>query len=170
MPINKISFKIGDVMRELAKHEKVPRLENAFRLVAKKIYSEFHTLGSTEILENAMGFFLHECKHPANRAIFESGIENLNSANVIQHYINDIEFFSKKGNVLQTLCFIKEALIHEDLFGEPCRMDNIERSLRDIDCHVPAVLNDLFCILQIPFTEHSDITTARSNTEVLFLK
>ena len=163
-------LRISQVMRELAKHERVPRLENAFTLAAKSIYSEFVSLGTTEVIEDSMGFFLHECKHPANRAIFESGIENLTSANAVQFYINDLEFFSKKGNVLQTLCFIKEALIHEDLFGEPCRIDRIERYLRDIDCYVPAVMNDLFCILQIPFTKHSDITTARSNTEVLFLK
>jgi hypothetical protein len=163
-------LRISQVMHELAKREPLPRLENVYRLASKAIYSEFESLGTTEVIEDSMGFFLHECKHPANRAIFESGIENLTSANVVQHYINDLSFFSKKGNVLQSLCLIKEALIHENLFGEPCNTDRIENYFRDIDCYVPAVMNDLFRILQIPFTEHSDITTARSNTEVLFLK
>jgi hypothetical protein len=161
---------ISNIMRELAKHEPLPRLENIFRLAAKAIYSEFNALGSTEVLEDSMGFFLRECKHPVNRTIFEAGVENLTSASVIEYYINDSEFFSKKGNVLQSLIFIKEAMQHHAVFNDACILDVIEKHLRDVDCYVPAVMNDLFCILRIPFTEHESTETARQNTEILFLK
>jgi hypothetical protein len=97
----------------------------------------------------------------------ETGVQNLTSSNVVQFYSNDSEFFSKKGNALQNLCFIKEALIHEDLFGEPCSFDQIEQHLRDIDCYVPELMNDMFCILGIPFSVHTDKDSARQNTEVL---
>ena len=125
---------------------------------------------TTKILEDAMSFFLHECKNPANRAMFENGIESLHSSGAVQNYINDSEFFSKKGNVLQTLCFIKEALIHEDLLDEPCSLDKTEIYLRDIDCHVPEVMNDFFQMQGIQYTKHESLDTPRPNTEVLFSK
>ena len=163
-------IKISEVMNELAKQEPLPRLENIFRLAAKAIHIEFRELGTTEVIHDSMGFFLHECKHPVNRSIFESGIENLTSDKVVQCYINDSEFFSKKGNVLQTLCFIKEALIHEDLFDEPCSIEKIEQYLRCIDCYVPAVINDFLQMQGIPYTKHQSPDTPRQNTEVLFTK
>lgn len=161
---------IGDVMRELAKHEPLPRLENIFRIAAKAIYSEFESLGTTATLEDSMGYFLRQCKHPVNRTIFDAGVENLTSSSVIEFYINDSEFFSKKGNALQSLIFIKEALKHHAVFHDICILDVLESHFRSIDVYVPVVMNDLFSILQIPFSEHTDITQARSNTEVLFLK
>ena len=162
--------KISEVMNELAKQEPLPRLENIFRLAAKAIHIEFKELGTYDVIQDSMGFFLRQCKHPVNRTIFESGIENLTSANVVQFYINDSEFFSKKGNVLQTLCFIKEALIHEDLFDEPCSLDKTEQYLREIDCFIPAVMNDFFQMQGIQYTKHESLDTPRPNTEVLFSK
>lgn len=161
---------ISNIMQELAKHEPVPRLENIFKVAAKAIYSEFEVLGTMAVLEDSMAFFLRQCKHPVNRTIFEAGVENLTSASVIQFYINDSEFFSKKGNALQSLIFIKEALQHHAVFADICILEQIEKYLRDIDCYVPAVMNDLFCILQIPFTKHESIETARPNTEILIQK
>lgn len=161
---------ISNIMRELAKHEPLPRLENVYRLAAKAIYSEFDSLGTVAVLEDSMGFFLRECKHPVNRNIFEAGVENLSSASVVDYYLNDSEFFSKKGNALQSLIFIKEAMQHHSVFSDICILDVIEKHLRDIDCYVPAVMNDLFYILRIPFTKHESTETARPNTEILFLK
>ena len=160
---------ISDVMRELAKQADVPRLENVYRLAAKSIYSEFNSLGTTALLEDSMVFFLRECKHPVNRTIFEAGVENLTSASVVDYYLNDSEFFSKKGNALQSLCFAREALEHHAVFHDICILDELKNHFRSIDCYVPNVMNDLFTILNIPHTEHINITQARSNTEVLFV-
>jgi hypothetical protein len=163
-------LRISKIMSELAKHEQVPRLENIFKLAAKAIYSEFDSSGTTAVLEESMGFFLRECRHPVNRTIFEVGVEKLTSSNVVNYYINDSEFFSMKGNALQSLIFIKEAMQHHVVFTDICILEQIEKYLRDIDCYVPAVMNDLFCILQIPFTKHESIETARPNTEILIQK
>ncbi len=161
---------ISNIMQELDKKSQVPRLENIFKIAAKAIYSEFDALGTTAVVEDSMAFFLRQCKHPVNRTIFEAGVENLTSASVVNYYINDSEFFSKKGNALQSLIFIKEAMQHHAVFERGCILEEIEKYLRDIDCYVPAVMNDLFCILQIPFTKHESIETARPNTEILILK
>jgi hypothetical protein len=163
-------MKISHVMNQLAKQEPLPRLENIYRIAAKAIHIEFRELGTTKVIQDSMAFFLRECKHPVNHSIFESDIENLTSANVVQFYINDSEFFSKKANVLQTLCFMKEALINEDLFDEPFSLDKTELFLRDIDCHVPAVMNDFFQMQGIQYTKHESLDTPRPNTEVLFSK
>lgn len=161
---------INKIMRELAKHEPLPRLDNIFRLAAKAIYSEFDSMGTVAVLEDLMGFFLRECKHPVNRTIFEAGVENLTSASVIEYYINDSEFFSKKGNALQSLVFIKEAMQHHAVFADVFILDVLESHLRNVDVYVPAVMNDLFKILNIPHSEHTSLMLARSNTEILFLK
>jgi hypothetical protein len=163
-------FKISQIMSELAKREPAPRIENIFRLAAKVIYKEFDELKSTEIIHESMGFFLRECKHPVNRAIFEAGVENLTSSSVIEFYINDSEFFSKKANALQSLIFIKEAMQHHAVFADICILDVLESHFRNVDVYVPAVMNDLFKILNIPHSTHTSLVLARSNTEFLFLK
>jgi len=163
-------LKISKVVNELEKYEEFPRLENVYRLAAKAIYSEFDSLGTTAALQDSMAFFLRECKNPMNRVIFDDGVDNLTSASVVNYYLNDSDFFSKKGNVLQSLCFAQEALQHHAVFNDVCILDVLEKHFRSIDCYVPAVMNDLFMILDIPFTKHESTNTARPNTEILYLK
>jgi hypothetical protein len=162
-------LKISQIMSELAKHEPAPRVENIFRLAAKVIYKEFDELKSTEVIHESMGFFLRECKHPVNRTIFEARVENLTSSSVVDYYLNDSEFFSKKGNALQSLVFIKEAMQHHAVFADICILDVLESHLRNVDVYVPAVMNDVFKILNIPHSTHTSLVLARPNTEILFL-
>lgn len=168
MPTNRVSFKIGDVMRGLAKQEQVPRLENSFRIAAKSLWAEYEKHGTTSLLEDSMEIFLWECKNPRNKLIRANGVDTLTSSQVLDVYMDDSEFLSNQANALQSLCFAKEAIKHHAVFGDVLSIhDELEKHLRVIDCYVPAVMNDMFCILGIPFTTHADKDKPRQNTEVL---
>ncbi len=161
---------IGNIMRELDKNESIPRLENAFNLAAQSLWTEYTELGTTLVLEDSMNYFLRTFPHSANKLIRETGVENLTSASVIQFYINDSEFFSKKGNALQSLIFIKEAIQHHAVFADTCIVEKIQDLLRAVDVYTPEIINDLFSMLQIPHSTHTSIVLARPNTEILILK
>lgn len=169
MLINRVSFKIGDVQRGLSKQEQLPRLENIYRLASKSLWDEFEIHGSTSVLEDSMGVFLWECKHPSNRCIREKGLECLTSSGVLDAYMSDSEFLSNQANALLNLCFAKEVIQHHSVFHDKLSIyDEIEKHLREIDCYVPAVMNDMFCILGLPFESHTDKAKPRKNTEVMF--
>jgi len=161
---------IGDVMRELAKYAQVPRIENAFNLAAKSLWAEYAELGTALVLEDSMNYFLRAFPHPVNKLIRAAGVENLTSSSVIEFYINDSEFFSKKGNALQGLVFIKENMQHHAVFADECIVEKIQYYLRAIDVYTPEIINDLFSMLQIPHSTHTSLNLARPNTEILFLK
>lgn len=170
MLINRISFKIGDVMRGLASHEKLPRLENIFRLAAKDIWKAYEESQSTKLIDEAIWFFVRNHKHSGHKWLLHHDLQGVSSADVGSWYFDDMEFFSLKGHVIQELLFIKESMVHQSIFGDLNIHDEIEQRLRNIEVAAPDVVSDILYGTYIPFTPHFLTTSVRPHTELLTLK
>jgi hypothetical protein len=166
MPINRISFKIGDVMRGLSK-KKVPRLENIYRLVAEEVWNLYKNSHSTELIDEAIGFFIRNHKHPCHHWLQHHDLKGISSADVGSWYSDDIGFFSLKGHVIQELLFIKEGMVHQSVFDDLNIEDFIEQRIRAIEVAAPDVVSDILYGTYIKFTPHFSVTEPRPNTEVL---
>lgn len=170
MPINRVSFKIGDVMRELAKHKQVPRIENIFRLAGREILQRYQEKQSTQLIDEAIWFFVRNHKHHGHQFLQHHDLQGISSADVGDWFSDDIEFFSRKGFVIQEMLMIKEMMVHKSIFLDFNIEDYIEQRLRNIEVAAPDVVNDILYGTYIPFTPHFSLTEPRPNTEVLSLK
>jgi hypothetical protein len=164
-----ISFRINDVMRSLSEKVPVPRIENIFRLAAKEIWKAYEKKQCTELIDEAVWFFIRSHKHQGHQWLQHHDLKGVSSADVGSWYADDMAFFSQKGFVIQELLFIKEAMILQSISGNDNIEDYIEQRLRTIEVATPDVVSDILYGTYIPFTPHFSITEPRPNTEILFL-
>jgi hypothetical protein len=165
-----ISFRISDVIRGLSEKERVPRIENIFRLAAKEIWKAYEKNQSTELIDEAVWFFIRSHKHQGHQWLQHHDLKGVSSSDVGSWYVDDMAFFSQKGFVIQELLFIKEAMMHQSVFDDLNIEDYIEQRLRSIEVVTPDVVTDIFYGTYIPFTPHFSLNEPRPNTEVLSLK
>ncbi len=163
-----ISFRISDVMNALSNKERIPRIENIYRLVAKEIWMQYQGKNqSTELIDEAVWFFVRSHKHQGHQWLQHHDLKGVSSADVGNWYSNDMAFFSQKGFVIQELLFIKEAMVYQSVFDDLNIHDYIEQRLRNIEVATPDVVSDILYGTYIPFTPHFSVAEPRPHTEVL---
>ena len=156
-------------MRELAKHKQVPRIENIFRLAAKEILNRYQEKHTTELIDEAIWFFVRNHKHHGHHFLLHHDLQGISSADVGDWFADDMEFFSRKGFVIQELLMIKEIMVHKSIFLDFNFEDYIEQKLRNIEVVAPDVVSDILYGTYIKFTPHFSLTEPRPNTEVLVI-
>ena len=165
-----ISFRISDVMNGLSDKERVPRIENIYRLAAKEIWKKHQDNHSVELIDEAVWFFVRSHKHQGHQWLQHHDLKDVSSADVGSWYTDDMAFFSHKGFVIQELLFIKEAMMLQSISENVNIDDYIEQRLRNIEVATPDVVSDILYGTFIPFTPHFSVTEARPHTEILYLK